>query len=102
MFTRIRHLAKSLLRAAETDWDIRDQHRALEQGWGLYEVVGKGELQLQRCDEADRFKDDAEAWRFVHERAEWGDPLAAKAMNVLRASSPTEYGNICRYSRIAA
>jgi hypothetical protein len=69
-----------------------DQHAAMGQGWGLF-CVNSSEtpVQLQRCDETERFTCDADAWRFVAKMAFAGCQVARRALATLRNESTQEW-----------
>jgi hypothetical protein len=62
-------------------WDARDRQSAHDQGWGIFDADYG--VVIQKDDEMDRFKTDAEAEAFVSERAEAGDERCEKALRVV-------------------
>ena len=59
-------------------WSIASQDQALAQGWGIFEVAGK--LEIQRFDESERFLSDAVAYDYVKNS---GDELCRRAISYL-------------------
>lgn len=56
-------------------WSVPCQEQALSQGWGIFEVDGK--LEIQRYDEYPRFDNDSAAQNHVKQS---GDILCRKAL----------------------
>lgn len=92
-----REIAKTPKRSLT--WGRVQQHRALTQGWGLFEIdrAGGRITELQFSQEKRFFRNDQEAWLFVHNQMMCGDPLAIQAFDYLEEHSPGEYEAIFRY-----
>jgi len=76
----------------EPDWTSRDQERALEQGWGVFDCIDmrtrKVFLILQGV--GTRFGNDNEARAFVKALSEQGDALATRALRAVFRSMAGE------------
>lgn len=73
-----------------------DATRAIEEGWSIFSVGGNA-YQLQRLDEAEVFKSDEDAWKFVWDKAQEGSFYHQSALNFIHENSPLEWSAIERH-----
>lgn len=79
--------------------DEFDNGPAGEEGWGIFDCEGSenGPYQLQRFDEEAIFEDDAQAWKFVADKAKAGSEYHVSAFAYLKANNPIEYDSITKF-----
>ena len=67
-----------------------NEERAHSEGWGLFETEG-GEIQVQRLQEANIFKDDNQAWHFIIKQAIDGSEFHIGFIKHLKEIAPDEH-----------
>lgn len=76
-----------------------EDHAAMQgEGWGIFPTFDG--FRLARFGANSRFRDDEAAWIHVAERAEEGDPIAARAIEFLKSFDHLELACIARYVAI--
>ena len=67
------------------------------EGWAIFEIDAHGKnVQIQKTDEGDVFKNDKEAWGFVIEKAIKGFSLHGYILSELKIKSPNEFQMIAK------
>jgi hypothetical protein len=80
----------------EMTWSNADSALANAEGWDIFEACDG--LRLERDDEAMTFAGDGDAWLHVMRKAnEEQSDLHVRAMEHLKAESPTEYARIINH-----
>jgi hypothetical protein len=70
-----------------------DNGQAVDEGWSIFECFGSenGSWQLQKCDNAETFHTDIDAWRLVINYADAGSQYHQRALQFLKDNNPMEY-----------
>lgn len=76
----------------ENGWTMRENNRALREGWAIFES-NEG-LRLERDDEDPKFGGDGAAWRHVRKHARKGSTLHRRALAHLKQEAPAEYRRV--------
>lgn len=75
-------------------WSTENAHAAQLQGWNLFEIWdNRLELMIQKVDDLPIFKTDDDARRFVAAKAQAGDKLAKRAVEL---SVISRMGNVSK------
>jgi hypothetical protein len=80
---------------------VFDNTQATEEGWSIFDCAGSdnGRWQLQKCDDAETFRTDMEAWVFVRDMPEASSPYHTMAMLFLETHNPVEWRLINDWGR---
>jgi hypothetical protein len=66
-----------------TKWTKDMDRAAWAHGWGIFDVDGRGILQIQRLDSVGMFASDEEAVAYVREQATKGSKLCQTALEIV-------------------
>lgn len=84
-------------------WYPEDSHRAVEEGWDLFEPSGSmcihDAIEIERDDDAKIFEADDDAWNHVLAKANEGSDLHRRAVMVVHLSNDEPGSCLLEYAR---